>query len=227
MFTGIVEELGVVKSIDRRENILRLGVAVSFTADVKIGDSIAVNGVCLTISHLGTGSSQTTIFRGTCPHQVMFFDAVSGTQDTTNLANLRLNEKVNLERALKAGDRLGGHIVAGHVDTTGTIRKKAAQGRQAIIEIEVDKKFMPDMVEKGSIAVDGISLTIAKIDKNCFTVNIIPHTLKTTTLDFKKQGDNVNIEFDIMGKYASQTSQNPSTSAKSKITEEFLREHGF
>jgi len=228
MFTGIVEELGIVKSVEKRDNLLRLGIVATFTAGVKIGDSIAVNGVCLTIIGIGdTLQPDNYFFAAGCPHRhqgVLFFDAVSGTLDTTNIASLKLNERVNLEQALKAGDRLGGHIVSGHIDTTGAIKKKIAQSQQAVIEIEVDKKFMLNMVEKGSIAVDGISLTISKIGKSSFTVNIIPHTLKTTTLDFKKQGDSVNIEFDVMAKYAS---QNSSTPAKSKITEDFLRQHGF
>ena len=213
MFTGIIEELGIVKSIEKRGNLLCLGIAASFAAAVKIGDSISVSGTCLTVAKIDK--------------EVLFFDAVSGTQDTTNLVDLRAGEKVNLEQALKANDRLAGHVVTGHIDATGIIRSKETQGRQAVIEIEVSKKFMPNMVDKGSIAVDGISLTIAKIEKNCFTINVIPHTLKATTLDFKRRGDSVNLKFDVLSKYVSQNSGKTPSGAASKITNEFLREHGF
>lgn len=213
MFTGIVEELGVVKNIEKRSSLLRLGIAASFAADVKIGDSIAVNGVCLTVIELG----------GHGPHRVMFFDVMLETLKTTSLSKLKLNDKVNLEQALKANDRLGGHIVAGHIDTVGYIKRKEA----AVFDIAIGEKFINNVVEKGSVAIDGISLTAAKLGKDFITVNIIPHTLKETTFGLKKQGDSVNIEFDVLGKYASQNVSNPSIPAKSKITEEFLREHGF
>lgn len=206
MFTGIVEELGIVKNIEKRSNLLRLGIAVSFAGKVKIGDSISVNGVCLTATKI-EGS-------------VIFFDAVSSTIKTTTINNLKVNDKVNLEQALKAGDRLGGHIVTGHIDTIGAIKTKIIQGDQAAFEITIDRKFSRNIVDKGSVAIDGISLTVSKANNDSFVVNIIPHTLKTTTLGFKREGDKVNIEFDSLGKYASQNSP-------SKITEDFLRDHGF
>ena len=202
MFTGIIEELGIVKNIERRNNILRLGIAVSFAAEVKIGDSIAVNGACLTVVKI--------------ENNVLFFEAVSETLNTTNIGKLKLNDRVNIEPALKSGDRMGGHIVTGHIDTVGVIRKKDKE----VFEISFDGKFFNRTVEKGSVAIDGISLTIAKSDTGSFTVNIIPYTLGATTLGFKKQGDTVNIEFDYLGKYARQNSS-------SRITEEFLKEHGF
>jgi len=180
---------------------------------------------------LGTGSNQTTISRGTCPHRVIHFDVMAETLKTTNLSGLKLNDKVNLEQALKAGDRMGGHIVTGHIDTIGVIKKKIVQGEQAVFEIGIDEKFISGIVDKGSIAVDGISLTVANIKKGSgafsFQVSIIPHTLKVTTLGFKSPGDTVNIELDALGKYSRQGPDEASEPAKGKITEEFLREHGF
>jgi len=210
VFTGIVEELGIVKNIQRRSNLMRLGIVVSFAGNVKIGDSISVNGTCLTVAKIEAN--------------VIFFDAVTLTIETTTVNKLKLNDKVNLERALKAGDKLGGHIVTGHVDTTGMIRSVSGQ---AVIEISIDAKFTSGIVDKGSIAVDGISLTVAEKRKDSFVVSIIPHTLKATTLGFKKPGDIVNVELDAMGKYSSQAAQNASIPAKSKITEDFLRDHGL
>ena len=143
--------------------------------------------------------------------------------DTTDLKNLRPNDEVNLEQALKANDKIAGHIVTGHIDTTGVIRKKDVSTAGSVFEVAVDKKFMKNIVEKGSIAVDGISLTVAKVNAGSFIVNIIPHTLKITALGFKKHGDTANLEFDILGKYIQKASYN----TPSKITEEYLREHGF
>jgi len=213
VFTGIVEELGIVKNISKRSNLLRLGIAASFADKVKAGDSISVNGACLTLTKTETQSRPT-----------LYFDVMQQTVKTTTLSELKVNDKVNLERALKAGDSLGGHIITGHVDTTGIIRFVSGQ---AVIEISIGAEFMSGIVNKGSIAVDGISLTVAEKNKDSFTVSIIPHTLKATTLGFKRPGDTVNIELDVMGKYSSQAAQNASIPAKSKITEDFLRDHGF
>jgi riboflavin synthase len=244
MFTGIIEELGVVKSIDRRDEFMRLGIAASFADTVKIGDSVSVNGACLTISEIGDTLRPDNYF----PQQgvptaycLIYFDVMQETLKTTNLSKLKPNDKVNLEQALKAGDRLGGHFVTGHIDTVGTIKRKELKGEQAVFEIAVDAKFASGIVQKGSVAVDGISLTVANIKKGSgaflFEVGIIPHTLKSTTLGFKRPGDTVNIELDAMGKYtplrqgfggqARQGAQDASEPAKGKITEEFLREHGF
>ena len=210
MFTGIIEELGIVKNIERRSNLMHLGIAVSFTSNVKIGDSISVNGVCLTAAKI--------------ENNILYFDLMQETLKTTNSAELRLNDKVNLEQALKAGDRLSGHIVTGHIDTTGIIRFVSGQ---SVIEISISDKFMSGIVNKGSVAVDGVSLTVAEKKKDSFIVSIIPHTLKATTLGLKKPGDIVNIELDVMGKYSSQAAQNASIPAKNRITEDFLRQHGF
>jgi riboflavin synthase len=227
MFTGIIEELGVVKSIAREGNLLRLGITVPFVGDVKIGDSISVNGVCLTISRLGTGSDHTTIFRGTCLHRLIYFEVMQETLKTTNLSRLKLNDKVNLEQALKAGDRLGGHFVTGHIDTAGIIRKKTGSNEQTVFQISVPAEFTKGIVKKGSIAVDGISLTAIDVNEDTFSIGIIPHTLKSTTLGFKRPGDTVNIELDIMAKHFRQNSQDILLLRQSKITEDFLNEHGF
>lgn len=212
MFTGIIQVLGQVESLKRQADLLRLGISASFAGKVKIGDSISVNGVCLTATkiegpHSGAGN-------------VMFFDAVSSTIKTTTISSLKLNDKVNLEQALKAGDKIGGHFVTGHVDAAGVIRKKTSSNDQAVFEISINAKFMNGIVDKCSIAVDGISLTVAEKKKDSFVVSVIPHTLKATTLGFKRPGDVVNIELDAMGKYSRQN-------ASSKITEDYLREHGF
>ena len=237
MFTGIIEEIGVIKDIERYSRLLRLGIAASFADDVKIGDSIAVNGVCLTIIELGDRFRPGNSFSGNlsppsisaagCPHRVIYFDVMEETLKTTNILKLKLNDKVNLEQALKAGDRLGGHFVTGHIDTVAMIRKKTNNNGQAILEISMDPEFMDGIVDRGSIAVDGISLTVAEKKKDLFIVCVIPHTLKATTLGFKSFGDTVNIELDLMAKYARQNIQPAALPPQSKITEEFLKEHGF
>jgi len=213
MFTGIVEELGVVKNIAKRNNLLCLGIFVSFASEVEIGDSISINGTCLTVVKI----------KG----DMVFFDAVSSTIKTTTIGSLKLNDKVNIEQALKVGAKMGGHVVTGHIDTIGSIRNKNLSGGQAVFEVAIDKKFIANIVEKGSIAIDGISLTVREVKDGSFIVNIIPHTLKETTLSFKKQGDKVNIELDILSKYKDAGANGCSPLQPSRITEEYLKEHGF
>ena len=156
--------------------------------DAEIGDSISVNGACLTVIKKGRGS--------------LFFEAMPETIKTTNLGSLGSVEKVNLERSLKIGDRLSGHFVTGHIDCTGIIRKKDYLNSNLCFEIAVPSEFMKYCLPKGSIAVDGISLTLADKKSNVFSVYIIPHTLKNTTLGFKGPSNKVNIEFDILAKRA-------------------------
>ncbi|MFH0791129.1 MAG: riboflavin synthase [Candidatus Omnitrophota bacterium] len=183
MFTGIIEEVGEVKRISRRNNITLLEIkAARVLEDVKIGDSIAVNGVCLTLT-------------GRCLDSLSF-DVMPETLKVTMLSSLKLKDKVNLERALKVGDRVSGHFINGHIDCTAVIRKKNLINNNLSFEIVVPGEFMGYLLPKGSIAVDGISLTIFKKISNTFTVHIIPHTLKNTTLGFKRVSDKVNIEFD-------------------------------
>ena len=188
MFTGLIEEVGKVKEINRKVDGINVSIeAKNILDDIKIGDSIAVNGVCLTVVSLSD--------RG------FSFDVSKETLDRSNLKFLKIGEYVNLERALKVSDRLGGHIVQGHVDTVGSITKITPLGEHTIFEIEIPSKYLNLVVEKGSIAIDGISLTINSIKNNRLFFNIIPHTIKSTNLQFRKVGDMVNIEFDVIGKY--------------------------
>jgi len=187
MFSGIIEELGEVKRISKHRNITLLEVrANKVLEDIKIGDSISVNGVCLTVIKKELAS--------------LTFEVMAETQRITNLGTLRVADKVNLERSLKIGDRLSGHFVLGHVDCVGIIRKKSYINSNLCFEIAVPAEFIKYCIPKGSIAVDGISLTLVNIKSNNFSVYIIPHTLKNTTLSFKGPSDKVNIEFDILAK---------------------------
>jgi riboflavin synthase len=185
MFTGIIEELGKVTKIQRQNNVLRLKIeAEKIIEGLKIGDSVSVNGVCLTLI------SQEKRF--------IEFDVMHETASNTTLGYLRIGELVNLERSLKVGDRISGHFVNGHVDCIGVIRNKSYSAGNPYFDIAFPKEFLNNVVEKGSIAVDGISLTVAKIRENLLTVNIIPHTLENTNLKFKGPSSKVNLEFDIL-----------------------------
>jgi riboflavin synthase len=189
MFTGIIEELGIVKRISRSGNFILLEIsALKVTEAVKIGDSISVNGVCLTVVKSGNSS--------------ISFEVMAETFKITNLGVLRINEKVNLESSLKVGDRLSGHFVLGHIDCLGIIRKKGIVSGNLAFEITIPDGFTKYCLPKGSVAVDGISLTIQEKKFGSFSVYIIPHTLKNTTLSFKGPSDKVNIEFDMLAKKA-------------------------
>jgi len=189
MFSGIVEELGEVMNISRRGSITRITVKASKASEgTKAGDSIAVNGVCLTVVEEGAEN--------------LVFEAMPESLSATNLGSLRTGEKINLERSLMIGERLSGHFVTGHVDCIGVIRKKTRVSNNLGFEIAVKPEFMKFILIKGSVSVDGISLTIMKRESNTFWVYIIPHTLKNTTLGFKGPSDKVNIEFDILAKRA-------------------------
>lgn len=187
MFTGIIEELGEVKKINRYGHISAFEIkAVKASEGVKIGDSISVNGVCLTVAEKKT--------------DVLVFQVLPQTLKITNLGIVKVNDLVNLERALKLGDRLSGHFVTGHVDCRGIIRKKNYIEGNLCFEVAVPVEFMRYILPKGSVTVDGISLTIAGRKSNTFTFNVIPHTLDNTTLKFKKVSGAANIEFDILAK---------------------------
>ncbi|MDD5681017.1 MAG: riboflavin synthase [Candidatus Omnitrophica bacterium] len=205
MFTGIIEDLGTVKAIEKIKDY-KLTIESSLFVGQKTGDSISVNGVCLTISDIKPKTAS--------------FDVIEETIKKSNLPFLKTGEMVNLERALKAGDRLGGHFVAGHIDCVGRIIKIAGE-----LKIKIPKENMKFIVSKGSVALDGVSLTIAELGSDDFTVYLIPHTTKNTILGSKKTGDYVNVEFDLLGKYA--LNLNKEGPANSKITEEFLRKKGF
>ncbi len=189
MFTGIVEERGELKTISRIRNVVLLGIKAKKTLeDTKIGDSICVSGVCLTVVKIEEGC--------------LFFEAIPETLKVTTLGLLKIGDKVNLERSLKLGDRISGHFVCGHIDYMGIIRKKVYLEGNLCLEIVSPAGFFEYILPKGSIAIDGISLTVVNKKSNTFTVYIIPHTLKNTSLEFKGPSDKVNIEFDILAKRA-------------------------
>ncbi len=189
MFTGIIEELGKVKKITQRSGITLLEIAAGITlSGTKIGDSIAVNGACLTAIAVSEKSFS--------------FEVMHQTLKSTNLGELKLGQPVNLERSLKASDRISGHFVYGHIDCLGAVRRKTLRNGVFEFEIAVAPDFSRYCLPKGSIAVDGISLTLAQVRGSVFTVSIIPHTLKNTTLGSRVPSDKVNIEFDMLAKRA-------------------------
>ena len=189
MFTGIIEELGELQRMSRRgtNTLLEIKTAGIF-GDIRIGDSVAVNGVCLTVVENASG--------------VLGFEVMPETLRLSNLGVLRIKDKVNVERALKVGMRLSGHFVTGHIDCTGLIRKKHYHSGSLCFEIAVPSKYIGYILPKGSIAVDGISLTLAEKKSTTFSIYLIPHTLKNTTLGFRGPSEKVNIEFDILAKKA-------------------------
>jgi len=188
MFTGIIVEMGEIKAMERKVGVVQLSLnSREVIKDARIGDSICVNGTCLTI----------VAIKG----NTMRFDLSDETIKSTNLGRLKPGDRVNLEPSLHPASRLGGHFVSGHVDDIGRISSKIEIGDVFKIEVESPKKIINFLVEKGSVAVDGISLTVVDILKDSFTVVIIPHTARLTTLGFKGPGDTVNIEVDIIGKY--------------------------
>lgn len=187
MFSGIVEELGSVKSFAKRGTVYRLAVECDKVIEgTSLGDSIAVNGVCLTAVDIH--------------RPVIAFEVMAQTAAATNIGGLRTSQKVNLERSLRVGDRVSGHFVAGHADCVAIIRSKRYIKGNLAFEIAVGPQWARYIIPKGSIAVDGISLTISAHRSNMVSVYIIPHTLKNTTLGFKGPSDKVNIEFDMMAK---------------------------
>lgn len=190
MFTGLILEMGEITSIRKRSGGAILSLRANEVASAaKIGDSISVNGVCLTVTELRT------------PNSELFFDLSDETLKSTNLGSLKTGDRINLEPSLRPDSKIGGHFVTGHVDAVGKIRSKANIGEMLKIHIEMPQKVINFLVEKGSVAVDGISLTVVDVMKDGFTVVIIPYTAKVTTLGFKGVGDTVNIEVDILCKY--------------------------
>jgi riboflavin synthase len=188
LFTGLILEMGEIVSVKRRGGGAILSLKTNETASAaKKGDSISVNGVCLTVVDKN--------------NDILSFDLSDETLRSTNLGSLKTGDLVNLEPSLRPDSRIGGHFVTGHVDVTGKVRSKINIGDMMKVEFEVPDSISSLLVEKGSVAVDGISLTIVDILKNSFTVVIIPHTAKLTTIGFKGPGDTVNVEADILGKY--------------------------
>jgi riboflavin synthase len=188
MFTGIVRELGVVETADGGPEGMRLRIrAREAAAQAAVGDSVALSGVCLTVTEVSGDA--------------LWFDAVPETLERTSLARLRAGDMLNIEPALRAGEPLGGHIVQGHVDGVGRVLAVPREGDAARLEVEAPPELLRYCVEKGSICVEGVSLTVAALAPRSFTVALIPHTLKVTTLGELAPGDEVNLEVDVLAKY--------------------------
>lgn len=214
MFTGIIEEIGTVKSIQQNgSNSFIMIEAKKVLEDVHLGDSIAVNGVCLTVT-----KTDGNIFQA---------DVMNETLSRSSLGSLRQGSKVNLERAMAANGRFGGHIVSGHIDGTGTITDIKNDGIAVWYTIAADANIMRHIVEKGSIAIDGISLTVAKVTDRDFSVSVIPHTAEMTILSTKTKGQTVNLENDIIGKYVEKLMKPADNTEKSGIDTTFLASNGF
>ena len=229
MFTGLIAELGTAERLAEGSTSCPLTVrAQKILPGVKIGDSIAVNGVCLTVVHL-QGNRFTA-------------DVMPETVRRTTLRQLQPGDRVNLEKALRPTDGLDGHIVQGHVEGVGTIREIAPEGNALAYRIETPKELLRYIVEKGSVAIDGISLTVTETDNTGFSVSLIPHTAKMTTLGYKSVGDSVNLETDILARYVekmlglqktadgladSRRTEIAGENSEDGLTEAFLRQHGF
>jgi len=209
MFTGIIEAVGTVKSIIRKgaDAVLEIESGLDLS-EVRIGDSIAVSGACLTVVSMDG--------------RTFGADVSAETLSRTNLKTLKRGDRVNLEKSLRLQSFLGGHLVLGHVDGLGKVVRKETKSGSIIFEIEVNADLRKYIVEKGSVAVDGISLTVNRLAGNRFFINIIPHTAKATTLDLRKANDEINIETDVIGKYVIS-----HLSGNRGIDENFLAEHGF
>lgn len=215
MFTGIVEELGVIKAVRRGADSAQLIIeAARVIEGSRVGDSIMVNGVCLTSVHFG--------------ERDFTADVMAETLDKSNLGVLKTGDKVNLERALRLGDRLGGHIVSGHIDGVGTVARREKHDIATLITIRAPEAVMRYIIKKGSVAIDGISLTVVDFAPDTFQVSLIPHTARETTLGFKKAGDSVNLEGDIIGKYIERMMDfQGGRKGGSRLSMSFLAEHGF
>ncbi|HKZ22335.1 MAG TPA: riboflavin synthase [candidate division Zixibacteria bacterium] len=210
MFTGIVEEIGLIEEIKEKQDATRFKISAKKILHLKVGDSVNINGACQTVLEKGK--------------DCFIVEAMQETLDRTNFGQLKVDELVNLERSLKLSDRLGGHLVTGHIDCVGEIVDVIPQKNSHIFKISFPKKYSLLVIEKGSIAVVGISLTVIEVGENYFTVGIIPYTWKNTNLKIKKVNDLVNLEFDVIGKYV-QKILNYKT--ESKITWEYLKEKGW
>lgn len=214
MFTGLVEGTGEITALTPTADGLRLAATAPFDlAEVKLGDSIAVSGPCLTVVELSPGTFTVEVSRETL--------------ERTNLSAKRVGSRVNLERALRLGDRLGGHIVSGHIDCTGVLVKKVTGPRHWQLTVRLPGPWSRYVIEKGSIALDGISLTVNACQGDDVSVNIIPFTSRHTTLEDCRLGDRLNVETDIIGKYVEKLLTRPAAEAPRGITAELLARHGF
>ena len=215
MFTGIVEEIGTVNGIRRGRHSAVLDIrAQTVLTDLKIGDSIAVNGVCLTVTAFDRTGFQA--------------DVMHETLNRSALRKLCSGSHVNLERAMPADGRFGGHIVAGHVDGVGTVAEVKRDDTAVWYTIEASPEILRYIVEKGSVAIDGISLTVARVASGSFSISAIPHTVRMTVLAERREGDLVNLENDVIGKYVERLLQPAKEPARTRpITKEILAEYGF
>jgi len=214
MFTGIVEEMGAVTAVEKTLAGTRLTIlAATVLSDLKIGDSVSINGTCLTVVTKGERN--------------FAVEVSPETLSVTTLGHLTTGAPVNLERAMKLNERIGGHLVAGHVDGVGTIRDRHQEGNAIFFTIEAPHEILRYCVVKGSITVDGISLTVNDVTEKGFSVAIIPHTAKVTTLGLKQPGDSVNLEADLIGKYVERLLQERNQLPKSipVIDKEYLQKH--
>ncbi len=214
MFTGLIEDVGKVLKITKSGDSAGLEVATALpTEEIKLGDSVSVKGACLTV--VGKSAS------------MLSFDVSPETIERTAFNRLRPGHHVNLERALKLGDRLGGHIVSGHVDCVASIVSRREVSGNLIFEFRIAKEYTRYIIEKGSVAIDGISLTVNTVSDEGFTVNVIPHTARMTTLCYGKPGEEVNIETDILGKYVERLLSGRNSGKESGVTMELLAKNGF
>lgn len=217
MFTGLIESVGVVRELRRVAGSAILTVTAPFADDsYLLGESVAVNGACLTVVAFGGGSFQA--------------DVSPETLDCTTLAAVKAGQRVNLERALRLGDRLGGHIVSGHIDTVATLTDRRNEGNAQRLTFTLAATFNRFLVEKGSVAIDGISLTVNSVEAESFSVAIIPHTLLNTTLSGMKIGQRVNIETDLIAKYVLRLfpgGREASSADRPAMSLDFLAKHGF
>ena len=217
MFTGLIEGIGKVKELSRFGKDLSITISPLFDMpDTRTGDSISVDGVCLTVTHVAPGS--------------FGLDVSEETLSRSTLTGIKVGDEVNLERSLRVTDRLGGHLVSGHVDGIGRILKKEQRQRSWVLRFGMEENLLRYIIEKGSVAVDGISLTVNRCDDQGFEVNVIPQTGKETGILRKKVGDPVNIETDLIGKFVEKLflkSKEPHPKKASRIDEKLLRTHGF
>lgn len=214
MFTGIVEEIGRLVSTRRGVDSAQLVIgAEKVILDAKIGDSIAVNGVCLTVVRAGSGQFTA--------------DVMAETLAKTNLGELAPGGSVNLERALALGDRLGGHLVSGHIDGVGIIVRREKHDIATLLTVRAPREVMRYIIRKGSVAIDGTSLTVVDFDRDTFQVSLIPHTAAATVLGFKKEGHRVNLEGDIIGKYIERLMDRREEAPENRLDMDFLARYGF
>ena len=206
MFTGIIEEIGTLGGLSGSKIVIKCRKVLE---DVKIGDSISVNGICLTVTAFDDSSFSA--------------DVMPETIRRTSLDNLKTGDIVNLERALRLGDRLGGHIVSGHIDGVGKIKSMKTEGNAIIVTVEAQKDLLKQIAAKGSVALDGMSLTVVDVSSDKFSVSLIPHTREVTNFKVKRINSPVNIETDVLAKYVERLMNHKSTA----ITKDFLLENGI